>query len=199
VAAVTLVVVARPSEETAMSPVLARRIIVAIPGILLAVAACTGGAVAPATGGPSSQASPSEAGSPGETAASPGTSGAAEGTTVEVKLQEWSVLPTPDTAAAGSLTFDVTNDGPEDTHEFVVLKTDLDPGALPTEANGSVSEAGEGIEVVDEIEDIPVGETQQLTVDLDAGKYVLLCNIYDEAEQEAHYMMGMRIGFVVTD
>ena len=33
----------------------------------------------------------------------------------------------------------------------------------------------EGIEVIDEIEDIPVGETQELTVTLEAGNYVLLC------------------------
>ena len=97
-----------------------------------------------------------------------------------------------------TVTFQVTNTGPEDVHEFVVLKTDLDPGALPTDANGAVTEDGAGIEVVDEIEDIPVGQTQELTVTLEAGKYVLLCNIYDETEKEAHYKMGMRIAFDVT-
>ena len=106
--------------------------------------------------------------------------------------------PASDTAPAGSVTFQVTNDGPGDVHEFVVLKTDLDPGALPTDANGAVTEAGEGIEVVDEIEDIAVGASPELTVTLAAGKYVLLCNIYDETEKEAHYKMGMRVGFTVT-
>jgi len=53
------------------------------------------------------------------------------------------------------------------------------------------------VEVIDEIEDIPVGETQSLTVDLEAGKYVLICNIYDEAEAEAHYAEGMRTAFTV--
>ena len=52
--------------------------------------------------------------------------------------------------------------------------------------------------VVDEIEDIPVGQTQELTVTLEAGRYVLLCNIYSADENEAHYQMGMRIGFEVT-
>jgi uncharacterized cupredoxin-like copper-binding protein len=96
------------------------------------------------------------------------------------------------------VTFQVTNTGPEDVHEFVVLKTDLDPGALPVDANGAVTESGAGIEVVDEIEDIPVGETQSLTVTLAAGKYVLLCNVYDETDKEAHYKMGMRAQFEVT-
>jgi uncharacterized cupredoxin-like copper-binding protein len=121
------------------------------------------------------------------------------GTTIDVTLQEWSVSPSAESAAAGDVTFAVTNDGPEDVHEFVVLKTDLDPGDLPTDEHGAVSEDGEGIEVVDEIEDVPVGETQELTVTLEAGNYVLLCNIYDEDEDEAHYQMGMRTAFEVTD
>jgi hypothetical protein len=32
---------------------------------------------------------------------------------------------------------------------------------------------------------------------MQAGTYVLLCNIYDETEQEAHYAMGMRTSFTV--
>ncbi len=53
------------------------------------------------------------------------------------------------------------------------------------------------MQVVDEIEDIPVGETESLTVDLNAGNYVLICNIYDEEEQETHYSEGMRTAFTV--
>jgi len=45
----------------------------------------------------------------------------------------------------------------------------------------------------------PVGESQELSVTLDAGTYVLLCNIYDEDEAEAHYHLGMRTAFTVTD
>jgi uncharacterized cupredoxin-like copper-binding protein len=134
--------------------------------------------------------------SPSAAAASPSTA-AGGGTTVAVTLQEWSVLPAQDSAPAGSVTFQVTNKGPEDVHEFVVLKTDLDPSALPVDANGAVTE--EGIEVVDEIEDIAVGATPELTVTLAAGKYVLLCNIYDETEKEAHYKMGMRTTFTVIE
>ena len=117
---------------------------------------------------------------------------------VAVTLQEWAVLPAATYAAAGDVTFQVSNTGPEDVHEFVVLKTDLDAAALPTDDTGAVDEAGEGIEVVDEIEDIPVGESQDLMVSLEAGKYVLLCNIYSEDEQEAHYELGMRTNFTVN-
>jgi uncharacterized cupredoxin-like copper-binding protein len=133
--------------------------------------------------------------------ASPGSSPtdnvAAEGNVVAVTLQEWSVLPSPASASAGEITFQVTNDGPEDIHEFVIVRTDLDAAELPTDEHGAVTEEGEGIEVIDEIEDIPVGETQELTVTLEAGNYVLLCNIYSEDEDEAHYMMGMRVAFPV--
>jgi uncharacterized cupredoxin-like copper-binding protein len=138
---------------------------------------------------------------PGSSASAPssGPTSAAGATTVAVTLQEWSVLPASTSAAAGSVTFQVMNTGPDDEHEFVVLKTDLDAGALPVDANGAVTEDGAGIVVVNEIEGIPVGETKELSVTLDAGKYVLLCNIYDETEKEAHYKMGMRIAFDVTE
>jgi uncharacterized cupredoxin-like copper-binding protein len=153
----------------------------AVSIVAFAVAACTAGQPSPSPAAVSS--SPTAAGGTG---------------TVQVTLQEWAVVPASTSVAAGEVTFQVTNTGPEDVHEFVVLKTDLDPGALPVDANGAVTESGAGIEVVDEIEDIPVGETQSLTVTLAAGKYVLLCNVYDETDKEAHYKMGMRAQFEVT-
>jgi len=117
--------------------------------------------------------------------------------TVEVTLQEFAVLPSPDSAPAGEVTFDVTNIGPEDVHEFVVFATDLAPDALPTAPDGSVDETGEGVELIDEIEDIAVDATPTLTVTLDAGSYVLICNVVEEegAEAIAHYQQGMRVGF----
>jgi uncharacterized cupredoxin-like copper-binding protein len=117
--------------------------------------------------------------------------------TVEVTLQEFAVLPSPDSAPAGEVTFDVTNIGPEDVHEFVVFATDLAPDALPTAPDGSVDETGEGVELIDEIEDIAVDATPTLTVTLDAGSYVLICNIVEEegADTIAHYQQGMRVGF----
>jgi uncharacterized cupredoxin-like copper-binding protein len=155
--------------------VVAIRFLASLSIVVLAFSACT-------AGGPGASPTPP----PGPT-------------TVQVTLQEWSVVPSATSARAGAVTFQVTNTGPEDIHEFVILKTDLDAGALPTDANGAVSEEGAGITVVDEIEDIPVGQTQTLDVTLQAGKYVLLCNIYDETEKEAHFKMGMRSPFEVTN
>jgi uncharacterized cupredoxin-like copper-binding protein len=153
--------------------------LVAALGSALVIAACT-----------------SESASPGATT---GVAATGAATTVDVTLQEWAVVAAQSSVGAGPVTFKVANSGPEDVHEFVILKSSLDPGALPVDETGAVTEDGEGIEVVDEIEDIPVGETMELTTTLAAGSYVLLCNIYSAEEQEAHYKMGMRTAFTVTE
>jgi uncharacterized cupredoxin-like copper-binding protein len=132
----------------------------------------------------------------------PAESMAAGGTTVNVTLQEWVVLPDAESAPAGEVTFVVTNDGPDDVHEFVIIKADVDPGDLPTDATGAVDETGVQfqsgeMEVIDEIEDLAVGDTQEVTVTLEAGNYVLICNVYSADEQEAHYAEGMRVAFTV--
>jgi len=127
------------------------------------------------------------------------TAGAGGGVALDVALQEFAVLPASESAPAGDVTFTVTNTGPEDTHEFVVFKTDLAADALPTAPDGSVDEEGEGVELIDEIEDIAVGDTPTLTVSLDAGSYVFICNIVEEEGQDTivHYQQGMRTGFTV--
>lgn len=123
--------------------------------------------------------------------------GGDEGGTVDVTLQEFAIAADPTSVGAGEVTFDATNDGPDDPHELVVFRSDLAPEALPTQETGAVDESGEGVELIDEIEEFPVGETQSMTLDLEAGNYVLVCNIYDEDEQEAHYQEGMRLAFTV--
>ena len=107
---------------------------------------------------------------------------------VAVALSEWKVVPASATAAAGPITFAVTNAGAQ-MHEFVVVKTDLKADALPVVDN-KIDEST--LTPVDEIEDIAAGATPSLSVDLAAGHYVLLCNI------ETHYGQGMRADFDVN-
>jgi uncharacterized cupredoxin-like copper-binding protein len=114
---------------------------------------------------------------------------------VSVDLQEWAVVPDSDEGPPGEVTFSVHNVGSE-THEFVVIKTDIDPIELPTEPDGSVSESADGMEIVDEIEDINPGTNPDLTVDLDPGQYVLICNVVEG--DESHYQNGMRTSFTAT-
>lgn len=110
---------------------------------------------------------------------------------IGVTLADYTITPDATSAAPGDVTFDLTNDA-EQTHEFVVIKTDLGEADLPVDENGDVSETGEGMEVVDEIEDIEAGGTPSLTVNLDAGSYVLICNL------PGHYRQGMHASFTVA-
>jgi uncharacterized cupredoxin-like copper-binding protein len=129
-----------------------------------------------------------------------GGGGGGGGGTVGVTLQEFSVIPDESSISSGKVTFDVTNEGPNEVHELVVLKTDLAADALPTNSDGSADEEGAGVEPIDEIEDLAVGDSRDLTVDLQPGHYVLVCNIVSthEGEVEAHYKLGMRAEFTVT-
>jgi uncharacterized cupredoxin-like copper-binding protein len=107
---------------------------------------------------------------------------------VRVSLRDDAVTLDPDSAAAGSITFSATNDG-SDTHEIEVFRGDVDPSTLPVEDNVASTE---GLELVDEIEDITPGSSADLTVDLDAGAYVVMCNL------PGHFERGMYSTFEVA-
>jgi uncharacterized cupredoxin-like copper-binding protein len=125
----------------------------------------------------------------------------AGGGTVPVTLQEWSVQPAQPSVSAGKVTFDAKNAGPDDPHELVVIKTDLAPDQLPTDADGKVDEEGAGIDFIGEIEEFDPGQSESATFDLKPGKYVFICNILEtepNGDKEAHYKLGMRAPFTVT-
>jgi uncharacterized cupredoxin-like copper-binding protein len=110
------------------------------------------------------------------------------GASVTATLKDFAVSIAPSEVAAGEVTFEITNEGPS-THEFVVLQTDTAPGDLTVE-NGLVPE--DGITVVGEVEDIAASTTANLTLTLEAGQYVIICNI------EGHYEQGMSTGLTAT-
>ena len=122
-----------------------------------------------------------------------------EGAAVDVVLSEFIVDPAEDSAEAGDVTFALDNQGGE-THEFVVVEAarvdDLtvdDDGAFDEEAFGEDKLLGE-------VEEIEAGDTAELTLDLEAGDYVLLCNIVEEeegGEVESHFAEGMHTTFTV--
>jgi uncharacterized cupredoxin-like copper-binding protein len=121
-------------------------------------------------------------------AASPGGAGAA----ITAGLSEFKIDLSAANAAAGPVTFALTNNGTT-MHEFVVFQTDLAVDKLPMTADGTiVDEAGAGITLVDEVEDIEVGAAASLDVTLPAGHYVLICNI------PAHYASGMHADFTAS-
>ena len=161
---------------------------------LIVVAALTLGFTACSNGDSSSaDGSASEAAS----ASAPATGA----TTVGVTLSEFAVALDATSAPAGTVTFNVTNSGPDDVHEFVIVQTDLGLTELPTDEDGAVIEESEGLTPVDEVEDVAVGASEDLTVDLEAGNYVLICNIVQkepDGSMEAHYAEGMRASFTVS-
>ena len=109
------------------------------------------------------------------------------GTSVGVTLKDFSIVADPSSVDAGTVSFDITNDGPS-THELAIVRTDLAPGALPVES-GEVPESE--IDIEDEQEDIAPSTSTTLSVDLPAGSYVLVCNL------PGHYQQGMYAAFTV--
>lgn len=115
------------------------------------------------------------------------------GASVSVVLSEWIVEPDPTTAAAGSVEFVAKNEGGE-VHELVVVKGD-DPDALPVDEDGKVIEDDlpEG-DFIGEIAEFDAGTEETASFDLEAGSYILFCNITEEEDDgtvESHFQEGM--------
>ena len=91
------------------------------------------------------------------------------------------------------------------THESVRIHTrteGLDRRATARPASQRVRVATRSvswsIELIGEIGGHPGRETQSVTLSRRLANYVLICNIWDEEEQEAHYQEGMRTTFNVS-
>ncbi len=108
-------------------------------------------------------------------------------TRVDVTMTEFSVTLLADTVPAGTVMFVVRNTGAID-HNFRLIKTDLAPDALPTDA-GLADESQ--LEVIASIEDFGAGESRDVSPDLEPGSYVLICNFV------GHYQSGMTVAFTV--
>ena len=169
--------------------------------LILLAAACQSGSTSPTTAPAASAVATSGTAASvaaSATAASPAPSGT---TSVSVGLQEFAIVPSVASVPAGTVKFVAKNSGPDDIHEMVVLRTDLDPAALPVDKDGKADEEGDGITSIGETGDVAVGETKEASFDLAPGKYVLICNIVQtepDGSIEAHYKVGMRTAFTVT-
>jgi uncharacterized cupredoxin-like copper-binding protein len=121
------------------------------------------------------------------------------GEEVNVVVSEFTVKPDPTSVAAGEVTFVVDNQG-GDIHEFLVVDADS-ADDLPVDDDGAFDEVAFGEDkVLDEVEDIESGDTAELTLDLEAGTYVLLCNVVEEEESgevESHFAEGMHATLTV--
>ena len=122
-----------------------------------------------------------------------------EGAEVDVVLSEFIVDPAEDSVEAGEVTFALDNQGGE-THEFLVVEA-ASADDLPVDDDGAFDEEAFGEDnVLGEVEDVETGDTAELTLDLEAGDHVLLCNIVEEedgGEVESHFNEGMHTTFTV--
>lgn len=107
------------------------------------------------------------------------------GAPVAVQLGDYAVVVAPK-LAIGSTTFEIANVGKQ-THEFIVLRTDLDPPAFPVDAEGRFVENAPGLTAINEKEGIKPGTNATLTVNLPAGNYVFACNLL------GHFKKGMAV------
>ena len=117
-----------------------------------------------------------------------------DGPDVTAKMTEFTITPDPDSVGAGAITIKADNAGGE-THELVLVKADS-ASDLPTDKDGAVDEEAfesAGIEAIGEVEDVAKGTSKDLTADLEAGNYVVFCNIVDHEDGEvvSHYEKGM--------
>lgn len=103
---------------------------------------------------------------------------------VKVRLTDFKITPSASTVSAGKVTFDATNAGKAE-HEMVVIRTDKKPSQL-AKGDGA-SEAGS----VGEISETKPGASKSVTLKLEPGHYVLLCNV------PGHFKAGMYKNFIV--
>lgn len=126
---------------------------------------------APDRGGPASGAPPSD--------------GAAA---IAVALREWEIAPGAPAAPAGEVAFGIANEGSL-AHDLWVIRTDLAADALPV-ASG-VAAMGEAVALAGRSGSVAARASARLALRLEAGRYVLICNV------AGHYELGMRAAFAV--
>lgn len=158
-----------------------KRHLIAVVFIAFLAASC-GGEQATKDAGPNEKST----GAPEATEAPSGVK-----TTVEVGMSDFNVAPKIDEAPAGQITFEPAVVDGSEGHNFVVVKTDLAPDALPTLPAGNADTTTKGVELMGFLNPFGPGDTPTLNVSAVPGKYVLICNIVD------HYRRGMRAAFTV--
>lgn len=103
-----------------------------------------------------------------------------------VEMRDYSIAPNVTTVKAGTVKIGVRNLAAM-LHNLAVIKTDLAPDMLPYDT-GAAKAVETGL--VGKV-DINPQRSASLTVTLEPGKYVLICNV------AGHYQLGMRAALTV--
>ncbi len=119
---------------------------------------------------------------------------------VIVTLGEWAMKTDVSSLPHGDIEFAIKNEGPDLRHELKIIRTDVAADKLPTKDDGSVNEGAAGIEVLKKVQEIEAGDRDSRTFTLEAGKYVLICNLVtgQNGQKTSHYAKGLRAAFTVT-
>jgi Sulfocyanin (SoxE) domain len=97
----------------------------------------------------------------------------------------------PTTLRAGRYNLTLTNNGVQ-PHELLIFRTDLPANALPVDASGDVIEDSPQLHsALDSGAGLGSHKTQALSVTLQPGHYVAVCNL------PTHYRLGMRVDITV--
>jgi uncharacterized cupredoxin-like copper-binding protein len=112
-----------------------------------------------------------------------------EQATVTVTENTFSLEPSPDSVQAGTITFHVTNQATDIPHQLTVIRTDVAAAQLPVDSQDDPLLSQ--LDVVGQTDDIAPGQSTDLTLDLSAGHYALICALH------GHYHAGMYADFTV--
>lgn len=102
-------------------------------------------------------------------------------TQLNAELVDWGVKLDRTSVPAGDVRVKAKNTGSTE-HELVFVRTDMPEDKLPVKDN-KVDETQ--VELAGEIEKFPAGKSESATLNLPAGRYVVICNI------ATHYGLGM--------
>jgi uncharacterized cupredoxin-like copper-binding protein len=109
---------------------------------------------------------------------------------VAVELANDHVTLDPSSISKGSVVFETVNVSTDLVHEIEVFADAVDGVVLPV--HSTVADVS-GLRLLDEIEDIVPGARASLTIALDAGNYLIMCNL------PGHYSAGMWAYLTVTE
>lgn len=161
----------------------------ATPSATAAAGTPAGNAASPEPATPAPTPTPTQATVTLPPTVAPITAPPASGVTIAVTLTDSAVRLSRSSAPAGTVTFNVTNGG-STRHEFVVLKTDLPQGQLPTDPAQPALVLEPGF--LGKVAALQPHASGSITLTLTSGNYVLICN------ELAHYMIGMHSAFTVN-
>jgi uncharacterized cupredoxin-like copper-binding protein len=110
---------------------------------------------------------------------------------VRVDERDFNITAAQTTLPAGNVLFVDTNHGPV-AHELVMWQTSAPAADLPLGKDGRVNEDSAALnKVLDSGSSLQPTETRILSVSLDPGHYVLVCNL------PGHYRAGMHVDITV--